>query len=257
MTRLGLMDESTFRPEPAGESSGKGADPTREDVPRFGAVDIVEAFTAMRHEWRGQTKESRSLAEQIEAAAASIQTLEAKLLARVGAMRSDDSAEARRLALIIVETDHQLTRAIAAIARWEEHRRQRALAERDAIERCVAGMNRVVRWLARRLLTLLAEQAASPGSTEEQPATEGLNMVLARLRRQMREQGIERMDVLGQPFDAATMYAIGTVSTMDYPEGHVAEQLSPAYGWQGQPLRFADVRVADRTARGAGPEATS
>jgi molecular chaperone GrpE len=60
----------------------------------------------------------------------------------------------------------------------------------------------------------------------------------------MHEQGIERVDVQGKPFDADTMHAIGTVESADCPSGHVAEQLSPAYRWQGKLLRFADVRIA-------------
>jgi len=60
----------------------------------------------------------------------------------------------------------------------------------------------------------------------------------------MHEQEIERLDVQGQPFDADTMHAIGTVASTACPPGSVAEQLSPAYRWQGQLLRFADVRVA-------------
>jgi molecular chaperone GrpE len=74
-------------------------------------------------------------------------------------------------------------------------------------------------------------------------------MVLARLRHAMREQGIERLEVMGQPFDADTMHAIGTTASTEFPAGCVAEQLSPAYRWHGQLLRFADVRVADHTAQ--------
>src|SRR4051812_11910527 len=117
------MNDSAFQRESGGESIGDGA-PPHDDAPRFGALDIVEAFTAMRHEWRGQTKESRALAEQIQAAVASFQALESKLLAGVANIRvtdngSQDAAEARPLVSLIVDTDHQLSRAVASIAQWE------------------------------------------------------------------------------------------------------------------------------------------
>ncbi len=68
--------------------------------------------------------------------------------------------------------------------------------------------------------------------------------MLARLRRMIQDQAIERLDVLGRPFDAELMRAVGSIASTDCPAGHVAEQFSPAYRWQGQLLRFADVRVA-------------
>jgi molecular chaperone GrpE len=69
--------------------------------------------------------------------------------------------------------------------------------------------------------------------------------VLARLRRSMKELRIERIETQGQPFDANIMNAIGTIESSEYPSGHVAEQFSPGYRWQGQVLSFADVCVAN------------
>ena len=245
-----LMNDSTFPQESSSEPSRNGDALSQEEIPQFGAVDIVEAFTAMRHEWRGQTKESRALAEQLQAAVTTIQSLESKLLAGDAGQQSDNAPEAKRLALLITETDHQLSRAVAAIAQWEANRRLREAAEQKAVEQCIAAMNGAARWFARPLVTLLAGQRSAQGPAEGHPALEGLNMVLARLHRMMHEHGIERLDVLGQPFDANTMHAIGAVASTDYPSGHVAEQLSPAYCWQGQLLCFANVRVADHKAKG-------
>lgn len=120
----------------------------------------------------------------------------------------------------------------------------REAAEAQAVEHCITTMNAVARWFARPLLMLLAGQQSTRGPCMEGPALVGLNMVLTRHRRLMHEHDIHRLDVLGQPFDASTMHAIGTVASHEYPPGHVAEQLSPAYRWQGQLIRFADVRVA-------------
>jgi molecular chaperone GrpE len=238
------MNDAIFSHESTESPPPNGDDLPREEVPQFGAIDIVEAFTAMRHEWRSQTKESRAVVEQIQSAVTNIQSLESKLRASVTERRSDGSTDLKPLVLLIVETDHQLSRAVAAIAQWEATRQTRAAADAVAIEQCVAAMNKVARWFARPLLTLLAAQRSAVAPIGEHPALEGLNMVLGRLRRMMREQGIERLDVQGQPFDANTMCAIGAMPSTDCPAGHVAEQLSPVYVWQGKLLRFADVRVA-------------
>lgn len=240
------MNDAPYFQGPSPEPLPGGDHVSVEEIPQFGAVDIVEAFTAMRHEWRGQTKETRALAEKLHEAVANIQSLEALRAAALADKRSQNPPEAKTLVLLIVETDHQLSRAVAAIAQWEENRRVVEAAAQQAVERQIAEMNGMARWFCRPLLALLAGQRSARGAAEEPPAVAGLNMVLARLRRLMHEQGIERLDVQGQPFDADTMHAIGTVASTACPPGCVADQLSPAYRWQGQLLRFADVRIADR-----------
>lgn len=239
MNDVMYSQESSDEPLPGDEHT------SAEEIPQFGAVDIVEAFTAMRHEWRGQTKETRALAEQLQEAVANIQSLEAERAAALADQRSQSPPEAKQLVSLIVETDHQLTRAVAAIAQWETNRALRDEAAQQAVEQQIAAMNGMARWFSRPLLALLAGQRSARGPAEDAPAVAGLNMVLARLRRLMREQDIERLDVQGLPFDAETMHAIGTVASTACPPGYVAEQLSPAYRWQGQLLRFADVRIAD------------
>lgn len=239
-----LMNDTTFQTETDLEPPAGTELAPEQAEPQFGAVDIVEAFTALRHEWRGQTKESRALGERIQAATANLQSLESKLLAVVADHPREDAKETKQLALQIVETDHQLSRAVAAVLQWEASERQREEADARAIERRCAEMNRVARWFARPLLEFIRERRAARPLVAKHPAAEGLEMVLARLRRMMREQGLERLDLLGEPFDADTMHAIGTMPTANYPPGHVAEQLSPAYRWHGQLIRFADVRVA-------------
>ncbi|HEY4261895.1 MAG TPA: nucleotide exchange factor GrpE [Schlesneria sp.] len=242
------MNDSTLQQESNGTPICRDV-PPGDDSPQFGALDIVEAFTAMRHELRGQTKESRALAELIQGAAANIQSLESKLRHCVTDTPVDDDSSgnataAKPLVLSIIETDHQLSRAAAAIAQWEANCKLRAEAETKAVERYFAGMNPLARWWARPLLTFITEQRSVPDSSAQSPAITGLDLVLAKLRRMMNEHDIERLDVVGQPFDANIMYAIGTIETADYSPGHVAEQLSPAYRWRGGLLRFADVRLA-------------
>lgn len=241
---------STESNEPTAYPSSQPAHSSAEDsAPQFGALDIVEAFTAMRHEWRGQTKESRLLAEQIQAAVASLQSLESNLTVRQATPpesgnQAEQAGEIKSLVILITEIDHQLTRAISVITDWEITRQKRTEADQRAVEQYFFGMNSLARWFARPLLDFIAAQREPEALSAENPAIEGLNLILARLRRDMKELDVVRLDTLGQLFDANTMHAIGTIATNEYPDGVVADQLSPAYLWQGQILRFADVRVA-------------
>ena len=74
--------------------------------------------------------------------------------------------------------------------------------------------------------------------------TEGLTILLSRLRQLMDDQRIERIEVLGKPFDGEIMRSIGTQKDSTVAVGFVAQQLSPAYRYGGEVIRFADVRVA-------------
>ncbi len=227
------------------EKTSYEEDQPQGEGPQFGVVDIVDAFTAMRHEWRGQTRESRELAEQIQAAVATLQDLETKLLDRVAEKDRPATDDSNALAQLVAETDHQFTRAVRAIEQAETHRQLREEEEAQAIERYYSSLSAPVRWCARPLFNFLTEQRQAREQRSENPGLEGLNLVLARLRRSMKELGIERVETEGQTFDGETMNAIGTMDSAKHPSGHVAEQVSPCYRWQGQVIRFADVRVAN------------
>jgi len=228
--------------DPAFDSETTGQAPEFDEAPpEFGLIDVVEAFTAMRHEWRGQTKESRAAIEAIGAAVDAIGGLEAKLTAVVAEGTQDES---RKFVELIADADHHLSRASDGALQADAHRRSREEADLHAIDSYFDGMSAVARWFARPLLKFVKQQLRPEDKATENPATEGLNLVLARLRRSMKEHRIERIETLGQPFDGQTMNAIGTLETEQHPPGHVAEQLSAGYRWRGDLLRFADVRVA-------------
>ena len=97
-------------------------------------------------------------------------------------------------------------------------------------------MSSLGRWFARPLMRFVTQQRQSTPQTTSSPTVEGLNVLLARLRRTMKEHRIERVETMGQPFDAETMNAIGTVESQDHPAGHVAEQLSPGQLARAQAL---------------------
>ncbi len=231
-------DQRLLKPQ---EAAWQGDELADAPVPQFGLLDVIEAFTAMRHEWRGQAKESRAVAELAYTAIQEVQTLEANLLAHIAANTSDD---ARQLAKLLAETEHQVTRAATAIVHSEAQRQQREAGLPERAKQRFESLSAISRWFARPLLTFVLEQAAATASPVENPTIAGLQLVVARLRRTLKEQQIERLDTLGLAFDASIMNAIGSVPSSQYPAGHVAEQLAPGYRWRGQLLRFADVRVS-------------
>jgi molecular chaperone GrpE len=229
-------------PAPAGDKAAIEEPASGQLAPSdFGLVDVIEAFTAMRHEWRGQTRESRELAESIKATAASLQELQKTLIEQAASASSDDGEE---LAKVIVDVDSQLTRAIGVVVAAEAGRIERIERDRKAIEDFFGQMNFFARKVARPLMVFATRRLSDAGATESGTATEGLKMLLSRLRRRMKEQQIERLDAVGRLFDPEEMNAIDSVPAVDCPAGQVVEQMSPGYRWRGRLLRFADVRVA-------------
>lgn len=92
-----------------------------------------------------------------------------------------------------------------------------------------------------------AEAASEPlaaAATALADAGQGLELLLARTRRLMTQAGVQRIDVLHEPFDAERMRAVDVVEDAEVPEGHVAEQFRPGYLLHGAVLRPAEVRVS-------------
>jgi len=215
-----------------------------DDIPEFGLTDVIEAFTALRHEWRGQVREGRELSNAVVASVERIQQLENRLTAQLAVATSDDMIS--NLVHLIVDIDAHLSRAVDACVRYDAVRIRQpaepAAAIRDAFEK----QNFLTRWFSRPFLLKSLEilDANASQKSPANPAMEGLQLVVSRLRRMMAERDIKRVDVTGKPFDAEIMNAVSVLESGQYPPGHVVEELSPAYRWRGQLLRFADVRVS-------------
>ncbi|TWU01124.1 nucleotide exchange factor GrpE [Stieleria varia] len=217
-------------------------DQDSEHSPQFGLLDVIESFTAMRHECRGQIKTGRELVEQVQQASSNIQAMQSKLESLIVAHSKDATG---KLVAAIADLDHQLTRAIdAAIAEGIAHR-QRASEQQRATEEKIALLSPLGRWFAKPLVDRLRSDDEQKSSAERSDSVvEGLNLILSRLRQTMTEYQIERLDTVGTAFDGRTMNSIGTVPSDEVPVGHVAIQVSPCYLWHGNVLRFANVRVS-------------
>jgi len=225
-------DESTFDSAP----------------PQFGLIDLVDAFTAFRHEFRSQVKESRTTNEKLREVSRQIAEV-IHGLQRPASEASDQVDASARFVMTLIEFDIQWTRAVDAAVRNDQHLQKQQELSARAFTDAVAGLSSWQRWLAGPLIRRYRN--APPVIDQESSAmTEGLVILLSRLRQVLTEYQIERIDTLGQPFDAELMRSIGTMESASVPAGHVAQQLAPAYRRLGKVIRYADVRVVSLLHKG-------
>ncbi len=215
----------------------------QEEEPQFGVVDIVEAFTAMRHEWHAQSRGSRQLLEQLTAATQKLDELARTHGDRASEPINAGGVDTKKLIALLADMDHQLTRALQSLKDGELQRMGREQKSDGGFVAEYARLSPLARWFAKPLLQWHQQQDQSEVITND-ASIKGIELLLSRYRGSLKEIGLERIDVVGAPFDGTMMLAIGSVKSSTYEPGHVAEQLAPCYRWNGAVLRFAEVRVA-------------
>ncbi|MEZ6118841.1 MAG: nucleotide exchange factor GrpE [Pirellulaceae bacterium] len=214
--------------------------------PQFGLVDVVDAFTALRHEYRSQIKEGRQLAEQLASSTEQIRHLEQQLLQQLQRLPALDAGGEQaddRSYKTLVEFDIQLTRAVHTVTARDEVQQAAQTQQHAKLSNAVNKLSPLARWFAKPLVATVQEWIDNAPPTDASVA-EGLAILLSKLRESLKEHDIQRIDTCGQPFDGTIMESIGTMSAPQVPAGHVAEQLSPAYRRRQRILKFAQVRIA-------------
>ena len=218
-------------------------------IEMLGALDIVEAFTALRQELKLQVRSGREMQQSLSDA---MQRLEQRVEQGVAATLSSNTAatpEGRKLAEAMADIDESLQRAVESLTQ-----NVRIPTEKPTWVARFDQLTTKAPWLARKFAaktfaevrTILVQAEQASRSSEKSPATviQGFELLMARVRRQMQQCEIERVDVLRQPFDAEIMNAIDVIESPAVPSSHVAQQLRPAYRWRGNLLRYAEVRLA-------------
>lgn len=244
-----LPDEPSHGPPARRSDFSETSLPEPPSPELLGALDIVEAFTALRQELKLQVRSGRELQQTLSQSLERLEeNLRAQPLTAEGGQDSMD--EFRSLADAVAEMEESLRRAVEMLrqpsARQEAH--AAALREFDEV---VASSSRLARMGAGGLLGKLRTLLENSLTIEEEQdqslvdiTRQGLELLLARVHRLMGTCELQRVDVHGKPFDAELMQAVDVVEHSEVPSTHVAEQLSPAYRWQGRILRCAHVRVA-------------
>ena len=90
------------------------ATPPQDPEPLFGIVDLVDAFTAMRHEWRHQSRQNSELAQAFSDSITQLNQLEASVDSKLQIAGED--ARLKNLIFVIIELDISLQRAIEALS---------------------------------------------------------------------------------------------------------------------------------------------
>ncbi|MEN6625942.1 MAG: nucleotide exchange factor GrpE [Candidatus Sumerlaeia bacterium] len=105
------------------------------------------------------------------------------------------------------------------------------LANRDLLEKLLPVLDNFGRALA------------NPGTSVE-ALHGGVEMINKQMVDLLGQNGLQKIEALGQPFDPNLHEAIAADDSEDYPENHVIEVLQDGYTLNGRLLRPAMVRVA-------------
>jgi molecular chaperone GrpE len=216
--------------------------------PEFGLINLVEEFTALRHELKLQTKSGRGLIEQTESMVAALR----QAIEQFRSVEPRESQAAwsagRSLAEALGDLDEALHRG-----RREIERINRRLGEDSTMALADAIDERFRRqsWLRRLLTADFHRQVKNVVQGEGwlrrdllEALLEGYGLIQARLARVMASEQIERIPCEGRPVDPERMTVIEVVDDPDRPPGTVIKELRSGYTWRGRLLRYAEVQAA-------------
>jgi molecular chaperone GrpE len=231
------------------DTSDVGAAGSVADLPVVGLRQLVEAFTALRHEAKLQTKSTRGLEDAVQAA---LQGLDhAKRQFQAVQAREQESAEraARPFVEALVGLDEALSRAVKAFAATHRQMTEAAPAQLlSGLDERFRQLPAWRRWLASPWHAEVRRKCcdALVRTTEGEFAglMEGFQLIQARLERTLRECGIQRLETVGRRADPSLMTVIELVEGVQGEPETVVEEVRPGYLWKGMVVRFAEVRVA-------------
>jgi molecular chaperone GrpE len=220
-----------------------------DDSAEVGLLQLVEAFTALRHELKLQTKSTRGLDDSVQRALAGLDDAAEQL--RGVEAREGDAVERAAWPLVeaLVELDEALYRGVQAT----EAAQSRVVE--DAVNRFEQAardrLNGWSWWRRRRARTglglatdLFRVQVADLQRRVLQPLLEGYRLICERLERTLPQLQIERIECVGQAVDPARMIVVEVVDLPDVEGEIVVDQVRPGYEWRGQRIRCAEVRAA-------------
>lgn len=89
-----------------------------------------------------------------------------------------------------------------------------------------------------------AVQAARMENSDLPTLRTGVEMVYAQIMDHLKGEGLEKLDVVGKPFDPELCEALGMVESDTVDEGDVAVELMPGYRFKDRIIRHAKVQIA-------------
>ena len=225
--------------------------PKEEADEPVGLYQLVEQFTALRHDIKLLTKATRGTEERNEATLLSLQAAIEQFRAVESKEHEAADKAARPLAEALVELDESLTRCRSVI----EQAKHRVLVDVNAeLKQGRERLDELFRtqpWWRRLLCRpwheaareLCSGNAADTCRNIFDSLLEGHDLIENRFRRTMDQRSIVRMKCLGEPADPNRMTVLEVVSDPTRRPGTVIEEVRPGYCWDGRVLRFAEVKA--------------
>lgn len=226
------------------------ADEEGPDEP-VGLYQLVEQFTALRHDVKLLTKATRGTEERNEA---TLLSLQAAIEQFRGVESNEEEAAdkaARPLVEALVEVDESLKRCRSVIEQAKHRVLEDVNAEFKAGRDRLDELFRTQPWWRRLLCRpwheaareLYSGHAADTYRNIFDAVLEGYDLMESRLHRTIKQRSIARMQCLGQQADPNRMTVVEVVSDPTRRPGTVIEEVRPGYCWDGRVLRFAEVKA--------------
>lgn len=240
--------ETAYAEAEALEAQGEERRETEVETREVGLFQLIEEFTALRHELKLQTRSSRGLQEQGESLLGALQ----QAIEQFRAVEPKEAEAARAagqpLALALAELDEALERGRLGFKNGIQRLANDAVpALQTALDAAFARSS----WIRRRLLksyhAKVQEIVERHGRADRELAEtllEGYGLIQKRLQRALQAERIHAVECLHRPVDPELMTVVDVVEDADRPAGVVVEELRRGYTWQGRLLRYAEVRAS-------------
>jgi len=255
------------------------APPVAPDAEAIDLHTLLSQFTALRHEVHLQTRAARTQQEQgaeavrqLGDALAALQ--QAQLRSRLDENQARDEA-LRPLLKTLVDLYDALALAEREVRRVQDTLlplleqpapalpatpdggpigapRPSFWARLFGLDRTIADQQAVITALhheladerARRPPEALPSQLAARARQMLASVLTGYTMSLQRVERALRQQELEPIPTVGEPFDPESMEVLEVVAESDSASGEVVGEVRRGYLWRGRVFRHAQVRVA-------------
>jgi molecular chaperone GrpE len=214
----------------------------------FGIIDLVEEFTALRHELKLQTKSGRGLIDQTETTVATLK----QATEQFRSAQTKDAQAVWKAATPLAEALADLDEALVRGQR-EIERARRLIADESVreLENALDDLHRRQSWVRRRLLRSFHQQVIETVRLAGRARhdlfdsfLEGYSLIQKRLGRVLAAEQIEHISCLGKPVDPERMMVIEVVDEPRDQPGTVVKELRRGYTWQGRVIRYAEVQAA-------------
>lgn len=214
---------------------------------RVGLYQVVEEFTALRHELKLETKSARNQHEQIDTMLSSLE----RAIAEFQSVKVKDADAvrdaARPMAERLVELDESLERGQKVIEDARRRVEETARGLRESLDAIYGSEPWWRRWACRRYYQNICEiwfrQTSERHHELFDSLLEGYGLIRNRLRRAFKEQKIQSIPTAGEMVDPHCMQVVEAVDDDGRPPGMVVEEVRRGYWWHGKVLRFAEVRA--------------